>query len=140
MAKKKIKFPRTITVKGLILSLHPPTFLSNPPPPPLGPPTDILVSPLRPVKRFAELSSEEVCDLFLCVHRIAPVLEQAHASTSLTIALQDGRQAGQTVEHVHVHMLPRKEGDFQNNDDIYDKVIYVYNYTHTLCADYLVCL
>lgn len=85
--------------------------------------SDILVSPLRPVKRFAELTSDEVSDLFLCVHRIAPVLQQAHSSSSLTIAVQDGKEAGQTVEHVHVHMLPRKVGDFPKNDDIYEKVI-----------------
>lgn len=36
--------------------------------------------------------------------------------------LQDGPQAGQTVPHVHVHILPRKGSDFANNDEIYDVV------------------
>ena len=35
---------------------------------------------------------------------------------------QDGAQAGQTVPHVHVHILPRKSGDFENNDEVYDAV------------------
>jgi len=35
---------------------------------------------------------------------------------------QDGPQAGQSVPHVHIHILPRKNGDFENNDDIYDLV------------------
>jgi hypothetical protein len=35
---------------------------------------------------------------------------------------QDGAQAGQTVPHVHVHILPRKGGDFENNDEVYDVV------------------
>lgn len=83
---------------------------------------DILVSPLRPVPRFSELTPEEVCDLFLCVHRVAPVLQRQHSATSLTIALQDGKEAGQTVQHVHVHMLPRRQGDFPRNDDVYEKV------------------
>jgi bis(5'-adenosyl)-triphosphatase len=26
------------------------------------------------------------------------------------------------VPHVHVHILPRKAGDFPNNDEIYDKI------------------
>lgn len=38
------------------------------------------------------------------------------------MAVQDGRDAGQTVEHVHVHLIPRKLGDFERNDDIYDKL------------------
>jgi len=31
----------------------------------------------------------------------------------------DGPEAGQTVFHVHVHIIPRRPGDFENNDDIY---------------------
>ncbi len=68
------------------------------------------------------MTSDEVTDLFQCVHRISPLLERTHNGTSLTIALQDGKDAGQSVEHVHVHILPRKPGDFANNDDIYEKV------------------
>lgn len=29
----------------------------------------------------------------------------------------DGAEAGQTVKHVHIHILPRKQGDFARNDD-----------------------
>lgn len=83
---------------------------------------DVLVSPLRPTKRFADLTPNEVSDLFLCVHKIAPVLQDMHNSSSLTIAVQDGKDAGQSVEHVHVHILPRRQGDFAKNDDIYVKV------------------
>ena len=88
----------------------------------IGLPVDILVSPLRSVERFADLTVEEVSDLFVCVHRIAPVLQRLHSAPSLTIAVQDGEHAGQTVPHVHVHMLPRKHGDFPHNDDIYNQV------------------
>lgn len=40
----------------------------------------------------------------------------------LLLLFQDGAQAGQTVPHVHVHILPRKSGDFENNDEVYDVV------------------
>lgn len=38
------------------------------------------------------------------------------------MALQDGPEAGQTVYHCHVHIIPRKKGDFQRNDDVYTEV------------------
>ena len=41
---------------------------------------------------------------------------------SLTLAIQDGPLAGQTVPHVHVHVLPRKAGDFAANDEVYDAI------------------
>ena len=90
--------------------------------------SDVLVTTLRPVKRFADMTSDEVTDLFHCVHRISPLLERAHSGTALTIALQDGKDAGQSVEHVHVHILPRKPGDFTNNDDIYEKVCSMWSF------------
>ncbi len=74
------------------------------------------------MERFADLTAEEVTDMFGCVHRVAPVLESVFTSTSLSIVIQDGVDAGQTVPHVHVHLLPRRHGDFQRNDDIYDAV------------------
>ncbi|XP_048171616.1 bis(5'-adenosyl)-triphosphatase isoform X2 [Corvus hawaiiensis] len=35
---------------------------------------------------------------------------------------QDGPEAGQTVKHVHVHVLPRRAGDFSRNDDVYEEL------------------
>jgi bis(5'-adenosyl)-triphosphatase len=36
------------------------------------------------------------------------------------VAVQDGPQAGQSVPHVHVHILPRVSGDLERNDDVYE--------------------
>ncbi|KAK3139203.1 hypothetical protein QOZ80_5AG0379430 [Eleusine coracana subsp. coracana] len=49
-------------------------------------------------------------------------LEQYHKASSLTFAVQDGPQAGQTVPHVHIHVIPRRTGDFEKNDEIYDAI------------------
>ena len=85
-------------------------------------PGHILVSPARVVPRFSAMTADEVSDLFLAVHRIGPILESVYGASSLTIAVQDGHDAGQSVEHVHVHVIPRRKGDFAVNDDIYEEV------------------
>jgi bis(5'-adenosyl)-triphosphatase len=81
----------------------------------------VLVIPRRVAPRLADLTLEEVSDLFLSVQRIGKVVESHNEGcTSLTVTLQDGPQAGQTVPHVHVHVLPRRVGDFRRNDEVYE--------------------
>ncbi|KAL3148982.1 hypothetical protein ABBQ32_001838 [Trebouxia sp. C0010 RCD-2024] len=82
----------------------------------------VLVSPERIVKSFEELSAEEVADLWLLVQKVAKVIKPFFKAESLTFAVQDGPAAGQSVPHLHVHVLPRKAGDFANNDEIYDAI------------------
>ncbi|RLN45876.1 hypothetical protein BBJ28_00022256 [Nothophytophthora sp. Chile5] len=41
----------------------------------------------------------------------------------LTVCMQDGEAAGQTVKHVHIHVIPRFRQDFERNDDIYTEVL-----------------
>lgn len=82
-------------------------------------PGHVLVSSIRPAPRFSDLTPAEVSDLFRVTQVISKVIEGHFGATSTTISVQDGPEAGQTVEHVHVHILPRKVGDFSENDDIY---------------------
>lgn len=52
------------------------------------------------------------------------MLERVYGAEALTVAVQDGKAAGQTVvEHVHAHVIPRKMGDMDGrggNDAVYD--------------------
>ncbi|XP_030962668.1 bifunctional bis(5'-adenosyl)-triphosphatase/adenylylsulfatase FHIT [Quercus lobata] len=85
-------------------------------------PGHVLVCPRREVKRFVDLTVDETSDLWLTAQKIGSQLECYHKASSLTFTIQDGPQAGQTVPHVHVHILPRKVNDFKNNDEIYDAI------------------
>jgi len=85
-------------------------------------PGHVLVSTKRVVSRFTSLESEEVADLWTLAQMVGEKLEKFHNATSLTLTIQDGPEAGQTVPHVHIHVLPRKGGDFENNDEIYDAI------------------
>ncbi|XP_049589921.1 bis(5'-adenosyl)-triphosphatase isoform X2 [Syngnathus scovelli] len=61
-------------------------------------PGHVLVCPLRQVERFRDLRPDEVTDLFSSTQRVAEVVEKHYNATSLTIAIQDGPEAGQTVK------------------------------------------
>ncbi|XP_041743580.1 bis(5'-adenosyl)-triphosphatase isoform X2 [Coregonus clupeaformis] len=61
-------------------------------------PGHVLVCPLRPVERFRDLRPDEVADLFTTTQRVADLVEKHFQASSLTIAIQDGPEAGQTVK------------------------------------------
>ena len=80
------------------------------------------MSPRRVVPRLSDLSHDEVTDLFLTVQRVGRMIERVYKASSLNIAMQDGADAGQSVPHVHTHIIPRKATDLDNrggNDAIY---------------------
>lgn len=85
-------------------------------------PGHVLVISRRNVPRFLDLSPEEVSDMFQSAQRIGHIIEKEYGGSSLTIACQDGPHAGQTVPHCHVHVIPRRLGDYVNNDDIYTDI------------------
>lgn len=74
-------------------------------------PGHVLVSPLRVTDRYTNLTVAEVYDLSLLVYRVARVIQARHHADGITMAMQDGAAAGQTVRHVHFHVLPRNTGD-----------------------------
>ncbi|XP_060575364.1 nitrilase and fragile histidine triad fusion protein NitFhit-like [Ruditapes philippinarum] len=85
-------------------------------------PGHVLVAPIRKVLRFNDLEPAEMSDMFQVVSSVSKVVEKHFKGTSLTLSVQDGPEAGQTVQHVHVHVLPRKAGDFVENDDVYKEL------------------
>lgn len=83
-------------------------------------PGHVLVIPRTQYRRFADIPPAEVGALFEVVQKVGTIVENAYSGTALTISVQDGASAGQTVDHVHVHILPRREGDIEPNDKVYD--------------------
>ncbi|XP_003380973.1 Bis(5'-adenosyl)-triphosphatase [Trichinella spiralis] len=81
-----------------------------------------MVSPLRFVQKLSQLNSYEIADLFNCVQLVESKLAKFYKTSSSTVCIQDGPEAGQTVKHLHVHILPRRRGDFEHNDEIYSVV------------------
>ncbi len=72
-------------------------------------PGHVLVSPRRAVKRLCELTPTEATDLWRTVRSVQATVEIAHGARASELGVQDGVDAGQTVPHVHVHVLPRVE-------------------------------
>jgi bis(5'-adenosyl)-triphosphatase len=82
---------------------------------------------------LTDLTTEEVTDLFSTVQKVQKMLARiyfvsgsesgiaAPEDGSFNIAIQDGPDSGQSVPHVHCHVIPRLRGD-GHGDDIYNRM------------------
>jgi bis(5'-adenosyl)-triphosphatase len=83
-------------------------------------PGHVLIMSQRIVPHLADLTQEEYADLWVLVRTVQAMLQKQYNATAFNVAVQDGKAAGQSVPHVHVHILPRQDGDFTRNDDVYE--------------------
>ncbi len=70
-------------------------------------PGHALVIPKRHVVAFADLWPDEVLEL----HRLVAEICRTTDAHGFTIGINEGRAAGRTVHHLHVHVIPRRHGD-----------------------------
>ena len=71
-------------------------------------PGHLLVTPRRHVSDFFALTSEERTAIMEALSRARHSI--AHAD-GFNVGINNGQAAGQTVMHVHVHLIPRYRGD-----------------------------
>lgn len=78
------------------------------------------MSPLRVKPHLSDLTPEEISDLFNTVTRIQKTLKRVYHAEAFNIAVQDGAAAGQSVPHVHCHVIPRAKGDAGEGDKVHE--------------------
>lgn len=74
-------------------------------------PGHVLISPVRPVKYFEDMTSMEREALFSLLSTIKGALKIAFKAEGFNHAWNQEKIAGQSVDHFHLHVLPRKSGD-----------------------------
>ena len=71
-----------------------------------------LIIPRRHVASFREMTPEEWAATQRLARAVAEALEREDSSVqAYNIGINDGRQAGQTIPHAHIHVIPRRSGD-----------------------------
>lgn len=74
-------------------------------------PGHTLVVPKTHTERLHDLDSGTSRAVFDLVRDVLPHVEAAVEADGVTVGVNDGEAAGQEVPHVHVHLVPRFEGD-----------------------------
>jgi diadenosine tetraphosphate (Ap4A) HIT family hydrolase len=74
-------------------------------------PGHTLVIPKRHSARFMELTLDEITAIYDLLCRMKDHLDNSLKPAGYNIGMNVGEAAGQTVMHLHVHLIPRFVGD-----------------------------
>ncbi len=70
-----------------------------------------LLIPKRHIASFFEATSEEQIALIKLLKEMQQVVQNEHKPDGFNIGINIGEAAGQTIMHLHIHLIPRYVGD-----------------------------
>jgi histidine triad (HIT) family protein len=73
-------------------------------------PGHALVLPKAPARNILDISADDLAHVIKVAQKIAKVSVQVFAADGVTIQQFNESAGGQVVFHLHVHVIPRKEG------------------------------
>ncbi|MFL0802009.1 MAG: histidine triad nucleotide-binding protein [Agarilytica sp.] len=71
-------------------------------------PTHVLVIPKKPIPRLADATEEDKALLGHLMLSVGTIAEQLGVSDAFRVVVNNGEAAGQTVFHLHLHILANK--------------------------------
>ena len=77
-------------------------------------PGHLLIIPKRHVADFFLTTELEKAALLSLLDEAKNYLDDKHAPTGYNVGINVGEVAGQTISHVHVHLIPRYPSDTEN--------------------------
>ena len=70
-----------------------------------------LVIPKRHVSRLFDLTEEELRAIWSLVGKVRGLLKGKYQPDGFNVGVNEGEAAGQTIDHAHIHIIPRRKGD-----------------------------
>jgi len=77
-------------------------------------PGHVLVLPRRHVADYFDTTLEEKHAMLALIEAAKQLLDGEHAPDGYNLGINCGAAAGQSVPHVHYHLIPRYAGDMEN--------------------------
>jgi len=74
----------------------------------------LLVIPFRHVSSVFELKEDELAEMLSFIVQVKEYIDNQFHAEGYNIGVNVGEAAGQTVMHVHIHVIPRYLGDMKN--------------------------
>tara|TARA_Y100000591_G_scaffold112800_1_gene96335 strand:+ start:234 stop:632 length:399 start_codon:yes stop_codon:yes gene_type:complete len=74
-----------------------------------------LIIPKRHIKNYFELSTKEILACNRLIKKLKKKIETKDKSVKgFNIGTNSGKVAGQSINHCHIHLIPRRKNDVEN--------------------------
>ena len=74
-----------------------------------------LVIPKRHFQSYFDMNNDEKKSINIVLNEQRKEIVKLDSSvTAFNIGINDGKDAGQSIYHLHVHLIPRRQGDVEN--------------------------
>ena len=77
-------------------------------------PGHLLLIPCRHVAGLFDATEEEMAELPRLLHKAKALIDEKFHPDGFNVGVNCGEAAGQTVMHLHVHLIPRFHGDMDD--------------------------
>jgi len=77
-------------------------------------PGHVLIVPRRHVPNYFDLTEEEAFSMHSVLLQVKELLDKRFSPAGYNIGINVGETAGQSISHVHIHLIPRYRGDVEN--------------------------
>ncbi|SEP76289.1 Diadenosine tetraphosphate (Ap4A) hydrolase [Lentzea albida] len=67
--------------------------------------------PRRHIESFFDMTAVEIVEAYTLMTQAREEIDDQFGPAAYTIGVNDGTAAGRTVDHLHIHLIPRYEGD-----------------------------
>jgi histidine triad (HIT) family protein len=78
-------------------------------------PGHTLVIPKHHAENVLDADSQSLHAVILTIKHVTGILSASLSPAGFTIGINHGKQAGQAIDHLHAHILPRFKGDGGGN-------------------------
>jgi diadenosine tetraphosphate (Ap4A) HIT family hydrolase len=73
-----------------------------------------LVVPKRLVSNYFDLTLKEQTACWIVVNKVKAILQEKFKPDGFNVGININEEAGQTIPHCHIHVIPRYKGDVEN--------------------------
>ncbi|MGD2130165.1 MAG: HIT family protein [Lysobacterales bacterium] len=73
-----------------------------------------LLIPRRHFAEYFDATAEEKLAIWELLDEVKPIIDQRFSPDGYNVGVNVGRAAGQSIPHLHIHVIPRYVGDVEN--------------------------